>query len=671
MLEAFVLTLAAFVLVAGHITDTVGRRPVFLGGLVVFAVGSLLGGLAQTPYSLIGARVVQGIGGALLFATGSVLLTETFREARGRAALAVWGTVTGLAVACSPIVGAEIASTIGWRWLFLLEVPVSVLALLIGFIAIKEPLQDGATLPPDPRPTKHPARTDGRRVPSADWLGLLLFTAAIAILVTGLVRSTTAVAGFSQSGVMACFLMTGLLLTAFIAWETVARAPLLDVSLFRQRTFAGSSIAAFGLSVAVLGPVLYLVLYMSFDQGYTELTIGTHLLLLTGVTLPFLPLTGFLDRYFPVRLLICGGLALVATGLWLTSRLSAGGSLSELVPGLIVAGVGLELVNPRLASAAAATVQPPLAAVASRTISTFRQIGTATGVAVFGAIFATQLSDHISDRTAGFAQLANENPTIASLVLDGHTAEAVRSAPAAIRSQILPVIHRSFAGAVHDVFFVAACVALASAVLALSTRSSDVPRTGARQRRSQSSGSQNSGSGDAPGPNAAPSAKDAPAEPAAAAASTAAPAISAAATLAALGITLPTSSVPDELTTTDELTERDELPSLTELAAPAPDTPASDTPAPDAPAPDAQTSEREPAVPLAGSTARIPAVQAWPGWAGWRAPDEEPGEEPGEDVGPIVPADIPVTSPPRRRGDASTTGAAATRRAGPTRTRLR
>ncbi len=501
VLEAFVLTLAALVLTAGHITDIVGRRPVFLGGLAVLAIGSVVGGLAQTPLALIGARVVQGIGGALLFATGSVLLAETFREARGRAALAVWGTVTGVAVAASPLLGGEIASTIGWRWLFWLNVPISVLAILIGFVAIKEPLLDqggaavsGGATDPDGATVlgarRWRTRRDdrGNRVPVFDWLGFILSTGAFAILVTGLVRSTTSVNGFYGSRVLACFVMTALLLIAFIAWETMARAPLLDMSLFRQRTFTGSSIAAFGLSMAVLGPVLCLVVYMSFDQGYSELTIGTHLLLLTVVTLPFLPLTGFLDRYFPVRLLICTGLVLVAVGLWLISRLSSDGTLSELVPGLIVAGVGLELVNPRLAYAAAATVRPAIAAAASRTISTFRQIGTATGIAVFGAIFATQLNDNISQHTSGFPQLANENPTIASLVIDGRTAQAVSSAPAAVRSQIVPIIHIGFAAAVHDVFFAAAFVALASAVLALSTRSSDVPRNAASQLRRQSSG---------------------------------------------------------------------------------------------------------------------------------------------------------------------------------------
>lgn len=637
VLEAFVLTLAALVLTAGRITDIVGRRPVFLWGLVVFGVGSLLGGLAQTPYLLIGARVVQGIGGALLFATGPVLLAETFRGARGRAAVAVWGTVTGVAIASSPLVGGAVASALGWRWLFLLEVPVAVLALLIGSVAIKEPLesQGAATLPPSLPTTRRLAKTDdkGRRVPMVDRRGFVLFTAAIVILVIGLVRSTTAIEGFSQNGVIACFAMTGLLLIGFVASETVARAPLLDVSLFRQRTFTGSSVAAFGLSMAVLGPVLCLVLYMAFDQGYSELTIGTHLLLLTVVTLPFLPLTGFLDRYFPVRLLICSGLVLVAVGLWLISRLSAAGTLSELVPGLIVAGVGLELVNPRLASAAAATVQPPAAAIASRTISTFRQMGTATGVAVFGAIFVTQLSDHISDRTAGFAQLANENPTIASLVLDGHTAQAVSSTPAAIRSQILPIIQAGFNGAIHDVFFVAAFVALASAVLALLTRSSDVPRSSTHKLRTQplgtqalgtqGSGSQRSGNGVVAGRTARPSpngARPGPAAPATPAYVTWAPA-----SLAALGATVEPPSVP-EPTTTDEVDIPGELAKLRELAAldlGAPvDTGAHPDLLADLLAQIAKITEPEVAEAPEVAIVKDPAMGPWLGWPGWEAPDE-------------------------------------------------
>jgi MFS family permease len=693
VLEAFVLTLAALVLTAGRISDVVGRRPAFLWGLVVFGVGSLLAGVAQTPYTLIGARVVQGIGGALLFATGPVLLTETFRE-RGRAAVAVWGTVTGVAVASSPIVGGEIASTLGWRWLFFLEVPVSALALVIGFIAVREPAaRQGDATPSSARTTRRLAETGGneRRVPIVDRRGVVLFTAAIVIVVIGVVRSTTAVEGFSQNGVVACFIMTGLLLIGFVASETVAPTPMLDVSLFRRRTFTGSSIAAFGLSMAVLGPVLCLVFYMSFDQGDSELTIGTHLLLLTVVTLAFLPLTGFLDKYVPVRLLICSGLLLVAVGLWLISRLSSAGTLSELVPGLIVAGVGLELVNPRLASAAAATVQAPAAAIASRTISTLRQLGTATGVAVFGAIFITQLSDHISNRAAGFSQLANENPTIASLVIDGHTAQALSSAPAAVRTQILPIIQAGFASAIHDVFLVAAVVALASAALALLTRSSDVPRIEARELRTEASGTQGSaseksGNGIAAGRAAAPVARTALAartaapspngdrheQPAPTSPTYATPAYatSAAATLAALGITVEPPPVP-EVTIIGEIDIPGELAKLRELAAPDLDAPPSNGAHPDlaadAPAQDADVVEPdveeapdlepevveapdlepevveapdlEPEVveEPAASIATAAAVGAWPGWPGWEAPDEEAPEDTAEPEGTVEP----------------------------------
>ena len=461
VLEAFVLTLAAFVLTAGYVADLAGRRIVFLLGLAVLALGSLLGGLAPNPYVLIGGRVLQGLGGALLFATGPILLSETFGSGRWRAALAVWGTVTGLAVAFSPLVGGAIASYLGWRWIFLIDVPTCAVALLVGALSIRE---------------KEPVATGAGPGHGPDWKGLALFSAAIAILVIGLVRTTTTLSGWAANGVLACFACTALLLVAFIAVEAVSPAPMLDISLFRQRTFTGSSIAAFGLSAAVLGPILFLVLYLSYDLGYSVLAIGARLLLLTAMTLPFLPLAGVLDRFVPVKLLICGGLALVAAGFWLVSRhLTASSTAAELVPGLIVAGVGLELVNPRLASAAVAAVKPHLAAVASRTSSTFRQIGTATGVAVFGAVLATRLTDDLTGALSATSRRAGQGPQLATMVLDGQISKAT-STPGA-PAGMLGIIHRSFADSMHEVFLVAAVVAAASAVLALSVRSSDVPRT--------------------------------------------------------------------------------------------------------------------------------------------------------------------------------------------------
>ena len=473
VLEAFVLTLAAFVLTAGYVADLAGRRTIFLLGLAVLALGSLLGGLAPNAYVLIGGRVLQGMGGALLFSTGSILMSETFGSGRWRAALAVWGTVTGLAVAFSPLVGGAITDYLGWRWIFLIDVPTSAVALVVGAFSIRDKVPTG----PEDATVLQP-------VHGPDWKGLALFTAAIAILVIGLVRTTTTLSGWAANGVLACFGCTALLLIAFIAVEAVSPAPMLDISLFRQRTFTGSSIAAFGLSAAVLGPFLFLVLYLSYDLGYSVMSVAVRLLLLSAMTLPFLPLTGALARLFPIKVLICGGLVLVAVGFWLMSRLTGTSTASQLIPGLLVAGVGLELVNPRLASAAVGAVKPRLAAVASRTSSTFRQIGTATGVAVFGAVLATRLTDDLISALSSSTRLAGEGPQLTNLVLNGQIglAASTPGAPAGL----LGIIHHAFADSMHEVFLVAAIVALASAVLALSVRSRDVPRAPVRGARATS-----------------------------------------------------------------------------------------------------------------------------------------------------------------------------------------
>ena len=473
VLEAFVLTLAAFVLTAGYVADLAGRRTIFLLGLAVLALGSLLGGLAPNAYVLIGGRVLQGMGGALLFSTGSILMSETFGSGRWRAALAVWGTVTGLAVAFSPLVGGAITDYLGWRWIFLIDVPTSAVALVVGAFSIRDKVPTG----PEDATVLQP-------VHGPDWKGLALFTAAIAILVIGLVRTTTTLSGWAANGVLACFGCTALLLIAFIAVEAVSPAPMLDISLFRQRTFTGSSIAAFGLSAAVLGPFLFLVLYLSYDLGYSVMSVAVRLLLLSAMTLPFLPLTGALARLFPIKVLICGGLVLVAVGFWLMSRLTGTSTASQLIPGLLVAGVGLELVNPRLASAAVGAVKPRLAAVASRTRSTFRQIGTATGVAVFGAVLATRLTDDLNSALSSSTRLAGEGPQLTNLVLNGQIglAASTPGAPAGLRG----IIHHAFADSMHEVFLVAAIVALASAVLALSVRSRDVPRAPVRGARATS-----------------------------------------------------------------------------------------------------------------------------------------------------------------------------------------
>ena len=240
VLEAFVLGLAAFVLTAGYIADVVGRPVVFLTGLAALAVASLFAGSAHSPYVLIGARVVQGLGAAMLFATGPALLTKTFQSKGSRAALVAWGTITGLGVAASPVVGGLITSQWGWRWVLYINAPVAVVALVLGAAWVREPAPARAATGPGNGTGAYDGRSsDNRPAPQRpDWLGLGLFTAAIAILVAGLVSTTTSssLGVWAHSGVVACFFSTAILLVAFVAVETVAPAPMIDISLFRRRT---------------------------------------------------------------------------------------------------------------------------------------------------------------------------------------------------------------------------------------------------------------------------------------------------------------------------------------------------------------------------------------------------------------------------------------------------
>ncbi|HTT92492.1 MAG TPA: MFS transporter, partial [Acidimicrobiales bacterium] len=476
VMEAFVVALTCCVLAAGYVAGRAGPRRVFLAGLAVLSCGSVLAGAAPSVYVLIGARAVQGVGAAMLLATGAVILAEVFRGTDGRigpgVGVGVWGTATGTALALSPLLGGIIATYLGWRWLFGVVAIASCVALLFGLVTVPSfsgPSFSGPSFS-GPSPSGRATAATG-----SDWRGLALFAAGTAVLVVGLVRTTTTLGSWAQSGVLACLACSGLLLAAFVAVESVSPSPVLDVSLFRRRTFAGSAIAAFGLSMAVLGPFIFLVLYLSYNLGYSTLSIGSHLLFLSGMTLVLLPLAGLFDRHIPVKVVICAGLALVGAGLWLMSRLATNATWADLVPGLIVAGVGLELVNPRLALTAAAAAPPGERSMlsAARASTALRQLGAATGVAVFGSVFATRLSDEISSRISTFPRLSGQGSQIAGLVLDGRTGAAINSAPAPARPALYAVIRTSFTGSMHDVFLVAAGVAAVSAVLALSIRSSD------------------------------------------------------------------------------------------------------------------------------------------------------------------------------------------------------
>jgi EmrB/QacA subfamily drug resistance transporter len=366
VIDAYALSLAAFLLTAGVIADRVGRRVVFSVGIVVFTLGSLLCGLAGDPTFLAIARAIQGVGGAIMFATSLALISTAYHGRDRGTAFGIFGAVTGVAVAIGPVLGGAITSGLSWRWIFLVNLPLGILTLVVTLRYIAESR--------DPRP---------RRL---DWAGFTTFSAGLGLLVFGLIRANEA--GWGSTQVAGSLSAAVMLLLVFGIVEALQREPMFDLSLLRVPTFVGGLAAAFGISASLFSLLTYLVLYLQTLLGYSAIEAGVRFLPLTLAIFFTAAVAGRLSATVPTRLLIGPGFMLIGIGLLLMHGIDVSSDWTALLPGMIVAGVGAGLINVPLASTAVAVVEPVRAGMASGINSTFRQAGIATGVAALGAIFA-------------------------------------------------------------------------------------------------------------------------------------------------------------------------------------------------------------------------------------------------------------------------------------------
>lgn len=375
VIDAYALSLAALLLVSGSLADRYGRRRLFTIGLAIFTAASAACGAAQNPGMLIASRAVQGIGGAVLFATSLALLAVTFQGRARGIAFGVWGAVSGAATALGPIVGGALTSGISWRAVFWVNLPIGVAALVLTGRYVAESR------------SPYPSRPD--------WPGFLTFTAALLALVYGLIHAGQA--GWSDATVVACLVACAVLLICFVVVETRVADPMFDLSLLRIPTFLGASAAAFAMNASLFAMFIYLVLYLQVDLGYSPLGTGTRLLIITGPTMIVATIAGRASNHVPARWLIGPGLALVGAGLMLMRGLDAASTWTTLIPGFVVAGIGSGLVNPPLASTAVAVVPPHRSGMAAGINTTFRQIGVALGIAAYGTMFSATLRNHTAD----------------------------------------------------------------------------------------------------------------------------------------------------------------------------------------------------------------------------------------------------------------------------------
>ncbi|MGH9304905.1 MAG: MFS transporter [Acidimicrobiales bacterium] len=442
IIDAYALTLAALLLTSGSLADLLGRRIVFAAGIVVFTLGSLLCGLSTGPLFIILARGFQGIGGAIMFATSLALLAYAFRGRERGTAFAVYGAVTGIAVAIGPVLGGVITSGLSWRWIFFVNIPIGAVALGVTLTKVDESRNPDASRP--------------------DWAGFATFSACLGALIYGLIESTSH--GFGTAAVIGALIAAAVLFGAFILVEHLQKEPMLDFSLLRKPTFSGGLVAAFGVNASIFALFTYLILYLQNALGLSAVATGVRFLLLTGPTFVTAAIAGRLTTKVPIKWLISGGFLITAVGIILMTGIKASSSWSHLATGFVVSGVGIGLVNVPLASTAVGVVEPAQSGMASGINSTLRQVGTATGIAALGSIFSSTVRSHVVASLSATPLRASAS-RIAMKVANG------AGAPRGGRGGLDHVVERAaLGGFVHGlnlILWIGAVVAFVAAALCL------------------------------------------------------------------------------------------------------------------------------------------------------------------------------------------------------------
>jgi EmrB/QacA subfamily drug resistance transporter len=449
VVDAYSLTLAAFLLTAGVVGDLYGRRLTFAIGLAVFTIASFLCGVSTSSTMLNLCRGVQGVGGAVMFATSLALIAGAFHGKDRGAAFGIYGATIGGAVAVGPLVGGAITSGIGWRWIFFVNVPIGVVAMFITLNKIQE------------------SRDEHER--KIDVFGFFSFSIGLFLLILALIRGNSD--GWGSSLIVGLFASAAFCLVVFAIAEVRNSDPMLPLPLFRKPAVVGVSFVAFCMSGSIFAMFLYWTLYLQDALGNSPLGAGVRYLPLTALSFFVAYAAGQLTVRIQSRILLGGGLFLVAVGLFLMSHTHPDSTWTVLLPGFIVAGIGIGMVNPVLASASISVVPPQESGMASGTNNTFRQVGIATGIAVLGAIFQSQV---VSKTTSVLQQSATGREVLhfggsnLDAALAGGGVRAVAASPQVpgpAKAELIHAYQVGFSGALNHITLVATIVAFVGAVM--------------------------------------------------------------------------------------------------------------------------------------------------------------------------------------------------------------
>jgi EmrB/QacA subfamily drug resistance transporter len=371
IVNAYALTFGVLMLSGGKLADMYGRRLIFIVGLVIFTVASLICGLAPNAELLIAARTVQGVGAALMNPATLSIITATFPPRQRGMAIGIWAGVSALALAFGPLVGGLLTEHISWNWIFFINVPIGVLAVLAARIFITE-------------------TRDTSREQRLDLPGLLASGIGLFALTYGLIKTNQN--AWTSPLVLSMLAVAAVSLTAFVLLERHQRIPMLDLSLFRNATFAGANIVMLLIGLAMFGVFFFNSLFIQNILGFSAVQTGATFLPMTLMVVLVAPVAGRLADQFGPRWLMGLGLTLVAIALLLFGQLDANATFWSILPGLLVGGVGMAISMAPTTAAAMGSVPVDKAGVGSAVINSMRQVGGSTGIAVMGALFATKLT---------------------------------------------------------------------------------------------------------------------------------------------------------------------------------------------------------------------------------------------------------------------------------------
>jgi EmrB/QacA subfamily drug resistance transporter len=371
IVTGYALTFASLMLVGGKVADAYGRRLVFVIGIVVFTLASLMCGLADSTEMLIGSRILQGAGAALMNPATLSIIAATFPPRERGTAIGIWAGTSALALAIGPLVGGLITEHIDWSWIFFVNVPVGALAILASILFIDES-----------RDETHA---------SLDLPGLAASALGLFALTYGLIEANTY--GWASARIVGAFVVAVVALASFIAIERRRKDPMLPLELFRNRTYTGANLVMLLVALAMFGVFFFVSLYMQNILGYSAVQTGAAFLPMTVLIVLVAPIAGKTSDRLGSRGLMTAGMLLLAVQLVLFSRLGVDSSFWELLPALLIGGVGMACTMTPSAAAATRSVPVDKAGVGSAVLNSARQVGGTMGVALMGAIMAAEIGD--------------------------------------------------------------------------------------------------------------------------------------------------------------------------------------------------------------------------------------------------------------------------------------